>query len=132
MKIFDETDSRFYLDQSTISGAGTGLFSAHELPAGEMIRALGCYLIPDSQLDQCTAYADEYKLRVDDLLLIPVGPAAMVNHSDSPNLEKVIVDRCLYFRTLRDIRKNEELFIRYSDYALTRFVHRSHPPSVSG
>ena len=72
--------------------------------------------------DECTRYADEYKLRLGDLLLIPVGYGGMVNHSaHAPNMEKVLVDNAVYLRTLRAVAADEELLFCYSEYAQARF-----------
>src|SRR5262249_3299951 len=117
----NETDDRFYVGDSLTPGAGRGLFARVDLPAGERLQALGVLIERDSETDRCTAYADEYKLRVGDRLLIPIGFAAMINHSPEPNLEKQIEDGQLFFRALRPVAAGEELYFSYSDYARQRF-----------
>src|SRR5204863_8672919 len=87
--ILDESDTRFYVAPSTIPGAGQGLFAGASLAAGERLAVLGVLVRGGSASDQCTGFADEYKLRVGDYLLIPCGLAAMANHSSQPNLAKV-------------------------------------------
>jgi len=116
-----ESDDRFYVAPSTIEGAGRGLFARCPLSVGDRLKALGVLLERDSVSDQCTAYADEYKLRVRDQLLLPVGYAALVNHSDAPNLERHIENGSLYLRVTRPVAAGEELFITYSAYACERF-----------
>ena len=44
-----------------------------------------------------------------------------MNHSPTPNLEKVIDGERVFFRTLRPVAAGEELFFRYPDAALERF-----------
>lgn len=122
MQLINERDTRFYLGESLLNGAGKGLFCRVPLNQGDRFEVLGCIVMPGSQSDVCTAYADEYKLRFDENLLIPFGFAGMVNHSDTPNLEKIVIDNQLYFKAIRNIEVNEELFIRYSEYALNRFL----------
>lgn len=122
MMIFNETDNRFYLADSTVPGAGQGLFSNVILEPGDRIEVLGCLILPDSESDRCTAYADAYKLRFDGKLLIPFGFAGMVNHSEIPNLEKTIDNGKFYFSATRIIKAKEELFIQYSNYAIERFL----------
>jgi hypothetical protein len=117
-----ETDCRFYLAPSTIPGAGRGLFARVALAAGEELRVMGVLIPAGSVSDECTRYADAYKFRLGDALLIPVGYAALVNHSArAPNLEKVAADDALSLRTLRPVAAGEELLFCYSAYAQARF-----------
>lgn len=119
----NETDARFFIASSPIPGAGYGLFAAQSLVAGDTLMAIGILIVRDSLADRCTAYADAYKFRVGDQLLIPIGFAGMVNHSsDAPNLEKVIDGNELSLRVLRDIAPGEELLFEYSQYAQERFA----------
>jgi hypothetical protein len=117
----NETDDRFYLAESTVPGAGRGVFARVQLAPGECLEVIGILVTPGSIADDCTAYGDAYKYQVDDRLLLPVGYGGMVNHSTSPNFEKVIEDGRLWFRTTREVAPGEELFLRYSDYAQERF-----------
>jgi len=114
-------DERFYVAASTIAGAGQGLFARRPLSVGDTLEVPGVLLQRDSISDQCTAYADAYKLRVGDKLLLPLGYAALVNHSDAPNMEKHIEKGALYFRVTKPVVAGEELFIAYSAYACERF-----------
>ena len=82
---------------------------------------IGVRVRRDSVADRCTAYADEYKIRVGDDLLIPCGLAAMVNHSTQPNLTKVIEGDAVFLELLRDVDAGEELCFCYSEYARERF-----------
>lgn len=120
--IISEPDPRFHIADSVVPGAGRGLFAKTPLAAGEELRVIGILVPADTASDECTRYADAYKFRVGDALLIPVGYAAMVNHSSqAPNMEKVTVGDALFLRTLRPIAVGEELLFRYSAYAQTRF-----------
>lgn len=116
-----ETDNRFYVSQSTIPGAGRGLFVKTSLKKGERLEVLGILVSADSVSDECTHYADPYKFRVGKDLLIPLGFGAMVNHSVDPNLEKVIEADQVYLRALRPIEEGDELLFCYSEYAQNRF-----------
>lgn len=76
----------------------------------------------DSLSDECTHFADEHKVRVGErLLLIPLGFGGMVNHSSTPNLEKVIEGDRAFLCALRPIAAGEEVFFSYTDYAQERF-----------
>jgi len=119
--IVDETDDRFYVAESRIPGAGQGLFARHALAAGDRFEVIGALVRSGSVSDQCTHYADHYKvLAGDGLLLVPMGYGSLVNHSQTPNLEKVIEDQRVFFRALRPITTGEELCFRYSDTGLER------------
>jgi SET domain-containing protein len=119
--ILQETDERFEIGASTIPGAGRGLFARVAMVPGERLAIKGVLVQPESAADASTRYADEYKFRVGDYLLIPVGYAGLVNHSPTPNLEKVIEGRRVYLQALRPIAAGEELFFCYSSYARSRF-----------
>ena len=120
--IVAESDPRFYVANSAIPGAGRGLFARIPLAAGEELRVLGVLIGADTTADECTRYADAYKFRCGDLLLIPVGYGAMVNHSSlAPNMVKVATGDAVCLRTLRAVAADEELLFCYSAYAQERF-----------
>ena len=112
-----ENDDRFTIGPSTIAGAGSGLFATVDLPAGAEFEVIGVLIPRETSADYCTRYADHYKFRVGDELLIPVGFGALVNHSAHPNLEKVIADGRVWFRVREDVSAGEELYFEYSEEA---------------
>jgi hypothetical protein len=120
--IVNETDERFYLAESTIPGAGLGLFAKVPLARGDRFAVIGVLIQRDTETDRCTYYADEHKLRVgDDYLLIPLGYGGMVNHSATPNLEKVTEGTDLFMQAVQDIEAGQELLFTYHPYARERF-----------
>jgi hypothetical protein len=119
--VIDETDDRFYVGDSKITGAGKGLFARVPLAAGDRLAVMGVLVRPESVADACTHYADDHKFRVGDLLLIPLGYGGMANHSRNPNMEKVVEGDRLYLQALRSIAAGEELLFCYSEYAQERF-----------
>jgi hypothetical protein len=119
--ILDEADERFYAAPSTIPGGGQGLFARVPLRAGDRLAVLGVLVPRDSASDRYTAFADEYKLRVGDCLLIPCGIAALSNHSSQPNLAKVVEGESVFLELLRDVDAGEELCFAYSGYARERY-----------
>ena len=110
-----ENDERFCVNVSTIPGAGNGLFARTFLAAGERLEVIGVLVAAGSLSDVCTRYADHYKFRVGELLLIPLGIGGMVNHSKQANLEKVIEGQTVYLRTTREVHAGEELFFTYGE-----------------
>ena len=119
--MLDEQDDRFYVGPSRIPGGGDGLFSRVPLRTGDRLAVIGVTIRADSASDRCTRYADEHKYRVGDTLVIPVGFGAMVNHSTSPNMAKVMDSGELFLEALRDIEADEELSFAYDPRALDRF-----------
>ena len=118
----DESDDRFAAGESTLPGAGQGLFARVALPAGTRLTVVGVRVRRNSTSDRCTAFADAYKVRMGDDLLIPCGIAALANHSSSPNLRKVIEGDAVFLELLRDVAAGEELCFEYSRYARERFL----------
>ncbi len=110
-----ENDERFYVDVSTLHGAGNGLFARIPLDEGDRLEVIGVLVPAGSASDVCSRYADRYKFRVGALLLIPLGFGGMVNHSQRPNMEKVIEGHSVYLRARRTISAGEELTFQYGD-----------------
>jgi hypothetical protein len=70
---------------------------------------------PPRGREEQRTYEQRTRLRVGDLLLIPLGFGGMVNHSKHPNMEKVIDGQTVYLRTTRTIHPGEELFFTYGE-----------------
>ena len=117
-----ETDTRFYAAASTLPGAGEGLFAAESLAAGARLLVVGVLVEAGSVADRCTSYADAYKLRAGNWLLIPVGWGAKVNHSRDPNVRKIVERGSVYLEATRPIARGEEIVFTYSGYAAERFA----------
>ena len=123
--ILTEADPRFRIGPSGLPGAGLGVFAITPLLPGDSLQVVGFLVPADSLADECTRYADAYKFRVGDCLLIPTGYGGIVNHSaESPNMEKVIVGMDVHLKVIRPIAAGEELLYIYSDYARERFQLR--------
>jgi hypothetical protein len=110
-----ESDERFYVAASKIPGAGKGLFAKVPLSLGDRLEVFGVLVPAGSAADDCTHYANQYKFRVGELLLIPLGFAGMVNHSRNPNMEKVIEGHSVSLQAVRPISADEELTFQYGD-----------------
>lgn len=130
--IIEENDGRFYIAASILPGAGKGLFAKVSLAKDDMLEVIGVLVPSNSISDKCTSYADRYKFRVGNDLLIPTGYGGIANHSFSPNMEKIIVGRRVYLRALRPIEKGEEVVYIYSRYAQEKFgIGRSEDERLS-
>jgi len=104
-----------------VPGAGRGLFARVRLKAGDRLEVIGVRVRRDSASDRYTAFADEYKFRAGDDLLIPCGIAALANHSSEPNLRKVVDGDAVFLELLRDVDPGDELCFAYSNYARERY-----------
>jgi hypothetical protein len=113
--LFSEDDDRFSIDQSTIPGAGVGLFAREPLAQGDRLEVIGALIRADTPADACTAYANRHKFRVGAFLLIPLGYGGLVNYADPPNMKKVVEGQRVYLQALRPIAKGEELFFLYDN-----------------
>jgi len=115
-----QQDNRFRIKKSTIPFAGLGVFANTVLPEETKLHVDGIVIQKNSTADICTAYANKYKFKLkENLLLIPLGWAGMVNHSNKPNMFKLVKNNGKVFLvTNRDITPGEELFWKYSKGAL--------------
>ena len=128
---YDENDNRFYINDSTIKGAGKGLFARHEIKKGDKIDITGVIVEKDSYADKCTAYANQYKFAVNVIrlgngdvvtgnkMVIPLGFSGMVNHMDDESKRNVQIeymgDEKIAYVFLRDVNKDEEILGNYGD-----------------
>ncbi len=120
--LVNEEDDRFYVAKSTLPGAGSGLFTKVPLRKGDRLEVVGVIVRRDSVSDRCTHFCDHHKFRIgESQLLIPLGFGAMVNHSPTPNLQKVFEGDRLYLEALRDLPADEEVFFTYTPYAQEAF-----------
>ena len=118
----NEKDDRFYVAGSTLPGAGNGLYTKVPLRKGDRLEVVGVIVLRDSTSDRCTHFCDHHKFRIgESQLLIPLGFGAVVNHSPTPNLQKVFEGDRLYLEALRDLPADEEVFFTYTPYAQEAF-----------
>lgn len=95
--------------------AGMGLFAAQPWEQGQKWEVRGILVEPFSVADKLTRYTDRCKWRTPAGLLIPLGYGALVNHSDTPNCEKLwdAERQVLYCEATRRIEAGEEWFLKY-------------------
>lgn len=128
---YDENDNRFYISESTIKGAGKGLFARHKISKGEKIDISGVVVEKNSYADKCTTYANNYKFALDVIqlgngelvagnkMVIPLGFSGMVNHMDEESKRNVQIEsmgnESIAYVFLRDVAKDEEILGNYGD-----------------
>tara|TARA_R100000781_G_scaffold103962_1_gene67662 strand:- start:237 stop:521 length:285 start_codon:yes stop_codon:yes gene_type:complete len=77
--------------------AGQGLFAKEEIPSG--------------------TYLGMSHIVIDELIYrTPLG--GFINHSDEPNCLKYCEDDFYFIRTIKTIKKGEELFLKYTFYKI--------------
>ncbi len=128
MNFIEETDTRFYIKESSIPNAGWGCFANTFLNKGDWLEIIGVYVKTGGLADQCTHYAKRYKFAGSpkyNAKIVPMGFGGMVNHSDDPNLQNCRLEYVaglnkrsehagqVIYRFTRDILPDEELVGNY-------------------
>src|ERR1035438_10007846 len=125
MIILEETDTRFYIDKSTVPLAGYGCFAKVLIKQGDFLEIIGVQVKTDSIADNCTFYAKRYKFMSSsgkDYKIVPMGFGGMVNHTDDKvirNVQLVCIlvtskkTKEVVYQALRDIEPGEELLGYY-------------------
>lgn len=129
MKVVEETDTRFYIKESTVPKAGRGLFAKERLKKGDYLEIIGMIVKENSVADDCTAYGNNYKFQANPdsmkFKVVPFGYAGIVNHSQDKhkrNVEIAFIGTSVkrspwgtgvVYRFTRDIAKDEELLTDY-------------------
>jgi hypothetical protein len=138
MYLVEETDTRFYLKESTVPNAGLGVFAAEPLKSGDYLEIIGVQVRSGSVADECTAYADKYKFAAAGKLVkkerttdfsrkvVPLGYGGMVNHVSDPKMQNATIDYRKgptknaaagqpIYRFIRNIQKDEEVLGNYGE-----------------
>lgn len=134
MIFVEEDDTRFYIDKSTLSNAGWGLFAKEKIKKDDWLEVIGVMVKSGGVADQCTHYARRYKFAGmnfagmnKDAKIVPMGYAGIINHTNDPaklNM-KLTTERGLskrsqhasgvIYKALRDIEPGEELLGNYGE-----------------
>ena len=85
---------------------GQGLFAKEDIPAMMYLGISHVLVEKDSPVKGgCT-----------DLVIYRTPLGGFINHSDDPNCIKWCEDNIYYVKTIREIKKGEELFLKYTFY----------------
>ena len=126
--VLDELDPRFFAATSTIPGQARGCLHAWPFGRATGWPWWGCWCARDSEADRCTAFADEYKLRAGEFLLIPCGMAALANHSArAQSGRRWSKANRSSFNCRRDVEAGEELFFCLQRLRSRSLWHRLSP-----
>jgi hypothetical protein len=128
MNFVEETDTRFYIQESTLPNAGYGCFANTFLKAGDWLEIIGVYVKTGGIADQCTHYAKRYKFAgspKQNAKIVPMGYGGIVNHTENPTLQNCRLEFAaglnrrsqdsgqVIYRFIRDIAPGEELIGNY-------------------
>ena len=95
MIVISETDPRFYIKDSSIEGAGSGVFSQKKIQKGNYLEIIGVMVKSDSTAHTCTQYANKYKFSSNEEIthqIIPMGFAAIINHAIDQKEQNVEIE----------------------------------------
>jgi hypothetical protein len=117
----EECDERFYLKESTIPGAGRGVFANKSIYIGNVLRVVGVVVkektVAGSILGKIPIYS-KYVFKNPHIngWLIPVGYGGMVNHTDNKDLrncEITFIGGDVYYEFTKDVEKDQEILGSY-------------------
>lgn len=117
MITIEEKDTRFYIADSTLDGAGEGLFAKQDFEEGDHLEIMGVCVTKGSISDRCTQYAEKYKFaatgtRNSNRVIVPMGHAGIVNHSNNEedqNAEIRKINNRMVYYFIKDIKQDEEI-----------------------
>lgn len=108
--------SKLRISESTIPGAGRGVFAVAALQGGELLEE--CHYAPlvETNFKALDVTVQDYVFTIlPHTSCIVFGHAMVYNNSAEPNVgwEIDLVERVFRFRALRDVAEGSELFINY-------------------
>ena len=120
-------DPRIHLGMSAIKNAGTGVFATNDIPSRTVIESSPVILVSRDLFDVINNIHSNVRNILSDypfawpngISAFALGWGGLYNHSFEPNVMWEFVTEeddgfnALRFRTKRDIKAGEELFIRY-------------------
>ena len=138
MILFEENDDRFYIKESTLKGAGKGVFAKRDIAKDEYLHISGVMVKRNSIADECTYFFNSYKFAarvkrqgelvdIGENVIVPLGFAGIINHIDDERQSvqiKYVGDqypssnphsgKAVYW-FIRDVKKDEEVFGNYGE-----------------
>lgn len=107
-------DWRLYVDTSTLTNAGYGVFTKSFIPRDTIIEVAHTIFIPATEREyMSTIITYDYTTSDGKNSLVAMGFGSIYNHHKNYNVEWINIDKTMVYRTTRDIYAGEELFINY-------------------
>lgn len=119
----EECDNRFYLKESTIPGAGRGVFALKSIKKNDFLRVVGIVIKKNSISGKIMGKIPAFSkyVFVNPAIngwLMPVGYGGMVNHTDNKeerNCDIVSIGGDVYYLFSKDVQKDQEILGSYGD-----------------
>lgn len=112
--------AKIYVSKSKIANAGRGVFASQDIDINEVIEVCPILEVPANDVFNLKeSILVNYYFSFDedpDLLAIVLGFGSIYNHSYSPNAtyKYLSKDKILEFKSIKDIKKNEEITVNYN------------------
>lgn len=118
MKLLPST--KIYVSASKIKNAGRGVFASQDIKKDEVIEICPFIeVLVDDVFNLRESILASYYFSFEDvnLLYIALGFGSIYNHSYTPNAtyKYILKDKILEFKSLKDIKKNEEIAVNYNN-----------------
>lgn len=111
-KIF--IDKRLYVGNSKLPGADYGVFSHSFIPAGTLIEVARALKVNSKHIFQKGNILTDYVFNLDnDNCVIAFGFGSLYNHNDDPHITYTVTEGKVYYKTIKDIYPDEEIFVSY-------------------
>ena len=119
----EEQDTRFYIKESTIPGAGVGIFAKVDIKKNDFLRVVGVVIAENTVAALIMREIKPikiYSFNNPQILgtLIPAGWGALVNHTDNEekrNCEITPIGGDVYYIFTKDVNKDEEVLGNYGN-----------------
>lgn len=115
-------EDKFEIKESSIKGAGKGLFTKVPIKKGEHIGYYTGRYLTEKQLEREPFISSKYIMTISKNCYIlgegkGSGFASFINHSNKPNAEIIVSTRWKTARisAIKKIKPGEEIFYNYSD-----------------
>ncbi len=109
----------FFNNKVTVKDSGKmgrGVFATEDIKKGEVVEVAPIIVLQFADfIDTRWNLMFDYYFWLDDEVVLALGYGSMYNHSETPNAKyKVdIKNRSIEFKTIKDIKKGEEIFFNY-------------------
>jgi len=111
-----------YIKVQKTKNMGWGVFSERNFKPGEIIEICPCYALSPEEIEDISPtnledWFYEWGEHQEGTALV-MGYGMIYNHSDTPNAsyEFDFTNQIVTIRCLKDINKNEQIFINYNQY----------------
>lgn len=118
-------DGRLYVDTSTLSNSGYGVFTRGFIPKDTVIEVAHTILVPEDERKYMSTIVKYDFSKIDDNdTLVAMGFGGMYNNHKNYNVDWTSTHKNVIFKTNQDVYPGQELFITYGpDYFKLHEMH---------